>query len=171
MAGIRILVIDDFEPWRISVRSILKRNPWLRVIDEGRDGIEAIEKAATLRPDVVLLDIGMPRLNGIGAARKIRQACPASKIIFLTQEDSSDVRSAALDTGAAAYVLKSTAASQLLPTIEKAMLPEQPQTLQPDRPSRELVILSRECCTAPQSMQRDSLRPSVGDETERPVQI
>ena len=56
IVAIRILIVDDFEPWRISVRSILKRNPQFRVIGEARDGIEAIEKAATLRPDVVLLD-------------------------------------------------------------------------------------------------------------------
>jgi DNA-binding NarL/FixJ family response regulator len=145
MAAIGILVVDDFEPWHVSVRSILKRNPLFRVIGEARDGIEAIEKAVTLRPDVVLLDIGMPRLNGIEAAKKIRQACPESKIIFLTQEDSSDVRSVALDTGAAAYVLKSTAARELLLAIERVMLHEKPQSLQPEGPSRELVVLSRQC--------------------------
>jgi DNA-binding NarL/FixJ family response regulator len=143
--AIRILIVDDFAHWRISVRSILKRDPQLRVIGEARDGIEAIEKAATLRPDVVLLDIGMPRLNGIEAAKQIRQACRESKIIFLTQEDSSDVQSVALETGGVAYVLKSTAATKLLPAIEWAMLHEKPQTFQPDGPSRELVILRSEC--------------------------
>jgi len=144
IVAIRILIVDDFEPWRISVRSILKRNPQFRVIGEARDGIEAIEKAATLRPDVVLLDIGMPRLNGIEAAKQIRQACRESKIIFLTQEDSSDVQSVALDTGAVAYLLKSTAATKLLPTIEWAMLHEKPHALQPQHTSRQAVILSSE---------------------------
>jgi len=143
--AIRILIVDDFEPWRISVRSILKSDPSLRVIGEARDGVEGVEKAATLHPDVVLLDIGMPRLTGIEAAKRIRQACPESKIIFLTQEDSSDVRSVALDTGAAAYVLKSTAARELLLAIESAMLHEKQQALQSERPSRELAILSPEC--------------------------
>ena len=143
--AIQILIVDDFEHWRNSVRSMLKRNPWLRVAGEARDGVEAIEKAATWHPDVVLLDIGMPRLNGIEAARQIRKASPESKIIFLTQEDSSDIRSVALDTGAADYVLKSTAGSKLLPAIERVMLQERPQALQPERRARELVILPSEC--------------------------
>jgi DNA-binding NarL/FixJ family response regulator len=145
MMAIQILIADDFEHWRNSVRSLLKRNPWFRVAGEGRDGIEAIEKAAALRPDVVLLDIGMPRLNGIEAAKQIRKACPECKIIFLTQEDSSDIQKAALDTGAVAYLLKSTAASKLLPAIERAMLLEGTQALQPERGTRELVVLPSEC--------------------------
>lgn len=107
---LRILIVDDCRPWRTSVRSILERNRSFQVVGEAADGIEAIQTAATLRPDVVLLDIRMPRLNGIEAARVIKQnACPESKVIFLTQEDDQDVRSVALETGAAAYVLKSNA--------------------------------------------------------------
>jgi len=116
----RVLVVDDHQPWRISVRAILKPNPSLLVIAEARDGVEAVEKAVTLRPDLVLLDIGMPRLNGIEAAKKIRRACPDSRIIFVTQENDSDIQRAALDTGASAYLLKSQA-FKLLPTIEMAM--------------------------------------------------
>ncbi|HTS05173.1 MAG TPA: response regulator transcription factor [Candidatus Eisenbacteria bacterium] len=145
MVAIQILIVDDFEHWRNSVRSMLKRNPRFRVVGEGRDGIEAVDKAATLRPHVVLLDIGMPRLNGIEAAKRIRKACPESKIIFLTQEDSSDIQSAALDTGAVAYLLKATAGSKLLPAIERAMLLEGTQALQPECPTREHVILTSEC--------------------------
>jgi len=142
--AIQILIVDDFEHWRNSVRSMLKQNPWFRVVGEASDGIEAIEKAATLSPDVVLLDIGMPRLNGIEAARQIKKACPESKIIFLTQEDSSDIESVALDTGAAAYLLKSTAGSKLLPTIERAMLLDRTQAL-PERRKRAPAILPSEC--------------------------
>jgi DNA-binding NarL/FixJ family response regulator len=142
---IRILIVDDSPQWRNSVRSVLEDHPSLRVIGEARDGIEAIEKAAALLPDVLLLDIGMPRLNGIEAAKKIRLACPESKIIFLTQENDSDVRRAALDTGAAAYLLKSTAAGELLLTIERAMLRGKPQPLHPEHPSREPAVHSREC--------------------------
>jgi DNA-binding NarL/FixJ family response regulator len=104
---IRILVVDDSDQWRVLVRSILQRDPLFRVVDEARDGIEAIEKATALRPDLVLLDIGMPRLNGIKAAKAIRQACPESNIIFLTQERNIEIQRVALDTGACAYVLKS----------------------------------------------------------------
>ena len=114
----RILVVDDFHAWRVIVRSILERIPSFRVVGEASDGLEAINKAAILVPDVVLLDVGMPRLNRIEAAKKIRQECPKSTIIFLTQEDDSDVRRAALATGAVAYVLKSNANYELRTTIE-----------------------------------------------------
>ena len=139
------MVVDDSHRWRNLVRLILSPTPSFRVIGEACDGIEAIEQVATLHPDLVLLDIGMPRLNGIEAAKKIRQARPESKIIFLTQEDNCDVQSVALDTGAAAYILKSTAASKLVPAIERAMLHLKLTPHQPEHPSPELAILSREC--------------------------
>jgi len=104
------------------VRSILEAIPGYRVIGEASDGLEAVERAATLLPDVVLLDMAMPLLNGIEAAKRIKQACPRSKIIFLTQQNDDEVRSAALATGAEAYLVKSRAAGELLPTIETALL-------------------------------------------------
>ena len=125
--AIQVLVVDDSHQWRVLVRSILERIPSFQVVGEASDGMEAIEKATTLTPDVVLLDVGMPRLNGIEAARVIRQACPRSSIIFLTQESDGDVKRAALATGAVAYVLKSTANAELRTTIETARL----TTLQP----------------------------------------
>ena len=73
----------------------------------GSDGVEAIEKAAMLLPDIVLLDIGMPLMNGLEAAKTIRQASPLSKIIFLTGQDDEELKSAALATGAEAYLVKS----------------------------------------------------------------
>ena len=118
----RILLVDDSEQWRLSVRLILERTAWFHVVGEACDGVEAVTQATALLPDVVVLDIGMPRLNGIEAAKKIRQACPESKIIFLTQEHDSDVRKAALDTGGVAYLLKSHANYELKTTIQTAML-------------------------------------------------
>ena len=115
-----IMIVDDFEEWRLRLRQYLESIPGFRVIAEAADGAEAVEKAAQLHPDIVLLDIGMPHLNGIEAAKKIRQACPNSKIIFLTQENDSDVRTAALATGAIAYVLKSKASHELRTTVEMA---------------------------------------------------
>ena len=121
MVKTRILLVDDSEQGRLSVRLILERTAWFQVVGEACDGVDGVTQATALLPDVVLLDIGMPRLNGIEAAKKIRQACPESKIIFLTQEHDSDVRKAALDTGGVAYLLKSHA-NELKTTIQTAML-------------------------------------------------
>ncbi len=117
-----IMIVDDFKEWRLRLRSFLELVPGFRVVDEAADGLEAVEKAAQWLPDIVLLDIGMPLLNGIEAAPRIRRASPQSGIIFLTQEHDSDIRAAALATGAAACLLKSTAVSELRHTIEKSLL-------------------------------------------------
>ena len=122
MVPTRILLVDDYSRWRLTARSILEETGEFRIIGEAADGLEAIEKTATLLPDLVLLDIGLPKLNGIEAAKKIRQTSPASKVIFVTQEQDSEIRAAALATGAAAYVVKSRAASELLHTIERVIV-------------------------------------------------
>src|SRR5512133_1048766 len=107
MKAITILVVDDYAPWRSMLRSKMEADSGFQVIGEAGNGCEAIEKAARLHPDVVLLDIGMPLLNGLEAAPRIRRACPDSKIIFITQEQDNDIRTAALATGAQGYLLKS----------------------------------------------------------------
>jgi DNA-binding NarL/FixJ family response regulator len=143
MITTRILVVDDFQPWRLKIRSILERNPFFQVVGEASDGAEGVRKASHLRPNIVLLDIGMPVLNGIEAARMIRQTCPESRIIFLTQEDDSDLRRVALDTGAAAYLLKSTGIGELLPAIETAMPRPKLEFPQPVHPLQEPAVLSQ----------------------------
>ena len=85
------------------------------------NGLEAVEKAQELKPDLILIDIGLPDLNGIEAARRIRQFAPESKIIFLTQESSSEVVQAAIDLGAKGYVLKSQAETDLLIAVGMVM--------------------------------------------------
>jgi DNA-binding response OmpR family regulator len=95
--------------------------PEWQIIFEASDGSEAVQKAKELTPDLVLLDIGLPKLNGIEAARQIRQLSPNSKIIFLSQENSIDVVQKALSTGAQGYVYKASAQSELLPTIEAVL--------------------------------------------------
>lgn len=115
---VRILVADGFAPWRSKVRSLLQVRPEWQVIGEACDGLEAVQRTTELRPDIVLLDIGMPILNGIEAAKRIRQCSPSSRIIFVTQQNDSDTRLAALAAGAEAYLVKANAASELLPAIE-----------------------------------------------------
>jgi CheY-like chemotaxis protein len=116
MYELSILVADDFVPWRAQARSLLQqRREWQ--IFEACDGLEAVHKAAELRPDIVLLDIAMPILNGIQAAHRIREASPHSRVIFVTMDGDEDVKAAALATGAQAYLSKAQAASELLPTI------------------------------------------------------
>ena len=150
VVGARILLVDDYKLWRSTVRSILEATRKFRIVGEASDGVEAIEMAATLLPDVVLLDIGLPKLNGIEAATKIRTTCPESKIIFFTQEQDSDVRSAALATGAAAYLVKSRAACELLQTIESVIVGSQRSPDPTEYTSLEPAILSRnaELCHA-----------------------
>ena len=105
MSPIRILVVDDFEDWRRQVRFLFQARPQWQIIAEVSDGSEAVQKAAELKPDLILLDIGLPRLNGIEAARQIRQLSPSSKIVFLHMYNSPDVVQAALGTGALGCVL------------------------------------------------------------------
>jgi DNA-binding NarL/FixJ family response regulator len=117
----RILLVDDFKPWRMAASRILRPTPEFQIVGEASDGVEAIEKAAALHPDVVLLDIGMPLLNGLEAARQIRQASPQSKIIFLTGQDDDELRSAAFAAGAEGYVVKARAARELQLGLESVM--------------------------------------------------
>ena len=121
-----ILVVDDYAPWRSMLRSTLEANSGFQVIAEAGNGHEAIEKAAQLHPDIVLLDIGMPLLNGLEAAPRILRASRKSKIIFITQEQDNDIRAAAFATGAEGYLLKSDAAGELASAIHAALNSTQP---------------------------------------------
>jgi DNA-binding NarL/FixJ family response regulator len=118
---IRVLVVDDSEPFRRILRSILHDNLAPLTIVDAVDGIEAIELAQVLQPDLVLLDIGLPKLNGIEAARRIRELTPRSKILFVSQEFSVDMVRAAFSLGASGYVVKADAGNEL-PTALKAVL-------------------------------------------------
>ena len=100
MPSISVLVADDFEDWRRQVHLLLQVRPEWQVIAEASDGREAIQKAEELKPDLIVLDIGLPKLNGIEVARQIRQLSPSSRIIFLSQNSDLDIARSAFDTGA-----------------------------------------------------------------------
>jgi DNA-binding NarL/FixJ family response regulator len=114
----RILVVEDFAPFRQFVSSIFDERSDFQVIGEVTDGLEAVQKAKELNPDLIVLDIGLPTLNGIEAARRIRKLAPESKILFVSQESSPDVVREALSVGALGYVIKAHAGSELLAAVE-----------------------------------------------------
>ena len=115
---IRILVVDYFAPWRQYICSILQAQPELHVVAEIADGLEAVQKAQSLQPDLILLDTGLPRLNGIQAARRIREVAPQSKIIFVCLESSLDFVQEAFSAGALGYVVKMDAGSELAEAVK-----------------------------------------------------
>jgi DNA-binding NarL/FixJ family response regulator len=110
--------VEDYEPFRRFVCSTLRKRHDLQIVCEVSDGLEAVHKAEELQPDLILLDVGLPSLNGIEAARRIRKVARKSKILFLSQESSADVVQEALGTGAAGYVVKVHAGSELLTAVD-----------------------------------------------------
>ena len=118
----RILLVDDFAPWRQYVRTLLEEaRPDLSIESEASDGIEAVKKATEIQPDLILLDIGLPKLNGIGVLRRILTISPASKIILLTQENPVDFMAEAISLGAMGYVSKASAGSDLVRAIDAVL--------------------------------------------------
>ncbi|HEX4920267.1 MAG TPA: response regulator [Candidatus Bathyarchaeia archaeon] len=120
-SSIRVLVVDDYEPWVNFATKTLRGKLELRVVGEASDGLEAVQKAQGLQPDLILLDIGLPTINGIQAARRILQHSPKTKILFVSEQRSPDIVEEALRTGAGGYLVKSYAASELVPAV-KALL-------------------------------------------------
>jgi len=118
---VRVLVVEDFGGWRDYIAEKLRENQSLRVVDFAGDGLEAVRKALEVRPDLILLDIGLPSLSGIEAARQIRKLVPESKIIYLTAETSARVAEVALSTGVEGYVLKINVDRDLLLAVEVVM--------------------------------------------------
>jgi DNA-binding NarL/FixJ family response regulator len=117
--------VEDYEPMRQTVCARLQNRRDLHVICEASDGLEAVQKTTELKPDLVLMDIGLPYLNGIEAARQIRELVPDAKIIFLTQESAEDIVEEAFSLGAQGYVFKIKAGIDLLPAIEAVVLGRQ----------------------------------------------
>ena len=118
LSTVHILVADDYADWRRRVRLLLQARPEWQVVAETSDGLEAVQKVEELKPDLILLDIGLPKLNGIEAAGRIRQLSPSSKIVFLSQYNDRDVLRAALSTGALGVVHKTDAGGELLTAVD-----------------------------------------------------
>jgi len=112
----RVLVVDDYEPWRSHVRSVLQATNEWHIVGEAADGPEAIQKAAEFKPDLILLDVGLPTLSGIKVAERILAVNPGQRILFISEHRS--LAEGALATGARGYIIKSDAAFELLPAME-----------------------------------------------------
>ncbi len=115
---LRILVVDDHEVVRRGLKAILEGHPGWAVVGEASSGREAVEKAAALKPQVIILDMSMPGLNGLEATRGILKAHPEAQVLVLTQHDSEQLVRAFLQAGAQGYLVKSDAARELLPAVE-----------------------------------------------------
>ena len=120
---IKILVVDDFEPFRGLICSILRKKTDLQiVIEQASDGLEGVQKARELRPDLILLDIGLPKLTGTDAARQMRNLTPHSKIVCVSQESDADLVREMLRLGASGYVHKSRTREDLVLAIETVLM-------------------------------------------------
>ena len=117
---VRILVVDDHAIVRHGLRLLLGAHPEWEIVDEAVDGMEAVEKADLLKPDVVVLDVSMPRMDGLEACRRIRKSVPKSEILIVTQHDSPQMMREALGAGARGYVVKSNVARDLPAAVEAA---------------------------------------------------
>jgi DNA-binding NarL/FixJ family response regulator len=118
MSKLRILIADDHELVRRGIRGILRaRRDW-KVIDEAADGREALDKVRKLQPDLVIIDIGMPHLDGLEATRQIAEAAPKTRILILTMHESDQMVRRVLEAGALGYVLKSDLAANLVKAVK-----------------------------------------------------
>jgi DNA-binding NarL/FixJ family response regulator len=119
--AVRILVVEDYEPFRRYFCSTLEQRADFQVIGRVSDGLEAIQKGQELQPDLILLDVGLPKVNGLEAAKQVRKLAPLAKILFISQEFSFDMVEAALRVGGSGYVHKLRVQRDFLPAIESVL--------------------------------------------------
>ncbi len=125
MSLVRVLVVDDFSPWQSFVIEHVGQHSNMCVVGFASDGLEAVQKAEEFQPDLILLDVSLPKLNGIEAARQIRKCVPKAKILFLSSNSDADVVRGALRAGGHGYVLKWEAGIALLPAMQAVLLGKQ----------------------------------------------
>jgi DNA-binding NarL/FixJ family response regulator len=125
MSIVRVLIVDDFDPWRAFVIQHLNDHSHVRVLGCASDGLDGVQKAEELQPDLILLDISLPKLNGLDLARKVRKLVPRARILFLSSNADPDVVRAAFCAGGAGYVLKADAGGALLAGMEAVLLGKQ----------------------------------------------
>jgi len=118
MPSIRILVVEDYAPFLEFICSTLRKESSLQIVGEVSDGLEAVRQAEELKADLILLDIGLPTLTGLEAARLIRKLAPETKILFVSQHTDPEIVQSALDLGAWGYVVKSRATSDLMSAVQ-----------------------------------------------------
>jgi DNA-binding NarL/FixJ family response regulator len=118
----RILLADDFLPWHQLVLNFLESETDLQVISTAVDGLEAVQKAEELQPELILMDLSLPGMDGIEATRQIRTVSPGSKVLFLSDHSEPDTVQAALDVGACGYILKSDFSADLIPGVRAVIL-------------------------------------------------
>lgn len=118
---VRVLVVDDSDIVRRSICHLLQLQPDIKVICEASDGADAVRKVREHRPDVVLMDITMPVMNGFDASRLIKHEFPLTPIVIVSQFDSAPFAREAMAAGASGYVVKSNAAVELIPVLRRAV--------------------------------------------------
>lgn len=121
MKNARVLIVDDHEIFRRGLRALLEPSSEWQICGEAVDGVDAIEQCKSLQPDIVVLDVSMPRLNGLEAARLIVKQQPEPRIVIITQHDSPQIRSAALEAGAQAFITKSAVGSELVSALRNLL--------------------------------------------------
>ena|SRR6516162_718363 len=137
LARTRLLIVDDHEIFRKGLRSLVESAADLEICGEAANGIEAVAAAKALLPDVIIMDISMPYMSGLDATKQIRQEVPQSRVLVLSQHDSSQMLAAALKAGASGYVTKSQVAHYLLTALKALAAGDSfPWTVDKDATSR-----------------------------------
>lgn len=130
----RVLLADHFEPWRRLVYWLFQQDQKWQIIGQASDGLEAVQKSQQLQPDLIVLDVAVPKLSASEAARQIQNVAPRTRILFMSEDYSPEVELEALRVGAGGYVVKKDAATDLLPTA-KAIIGDQRFVAPPNRPT------------------------------------